>query len=68
VTQAAVEKVSQVINESALSAADKQEAKTDLHSIIKNTPGAESAARRTHERIVKMGGVLRAAYDEYIVP
>jgi hypothetical protein len=67
-TQAAVEKVSQIINESALSVTEKQEAKTDLDSILKNTTGAESAARRTHGRLVKIGGVLRAAYDEYVVP
>jgi len=67
-TQAAVDKVSEVINESALSATEKQEAKTDLELIIKNTPGAESAARRTHGRLAKMGGVLRATYDEYVLP
>jgi hypothetical protein len=63
-----VEKVSALINESALSVSEKQEAKTDLDSIIKNTPGAESAARRTHDRFAKMGGVLRVAYSEFIVP
>ena len=67
-TQAAVEKVGQLINESGLSTTEKQEVKTDLDSIIKNTPGAESAARRTHGRLVRMGGVLRVAYDEYVVP
>ncbi len=67
-TQTAIEKVSELINESALSVTEKQEAKTDLDSILKNTPGAESAARRTHGRLVKMGGVLRAAYTEYVVP
>jgi hypothetical protein len=67
-TQTAVEKVSELINESALSATEKHEAKTDLDSIIKNTPGAESAARRTHGRLAKMGVVLRAAYADYVVP
>jgi len=67
-TQAAVEKVSALIDESALTATEKQETKTDLDLIIKNTPGAESAARRTHGRLAKVGGVLRAAYSEYIVP
>ena len=67
-TQAAREKVGQLINESELTVTEKQEAKTDLDSILKNTPGAESAAHRTHERLVKMGGVLRAAYTELVVP
>lgn len=67
-TQAAMERVSALIDESALSTIEKQETKTDLDSIIKNIPGAESAARRTHDRLAKMGGVLRAAYDELIVP
>jgi hypothetical protein len=67
-TQAVREKVSQLIDESALSVTEKQEAKTDLDSILKNTPGAESAARRTHGRLVKIGGVLRAAYVDYVVP
>lgn len=67
-TQLAVEHVSTLINESMLSATEKLETKTDLDSIVKNAPGAESAARRTHDRFVKMGGVLRAAYDELIVP
>jgi hypothetical protein len=67
-TQAAFEKVSALIDESALTTIEKQEAKTDLDSIIKNTPGAESAARRTHGRLAKLGGVLRIAYEEYIVP
>jgi hypothetical protein len=66
--QAAREKVSQVINESALTVAEKQEAKTDLDEILKNTPGAESAARRTHGRLTKMGGALRSAYLDYVVP
>lgn len=66
--QNAVEKVSEVINESGLTATEKQEARSDLESILKNTAGAESAARRTHGRLAKMGGVLRAAYDEYVVP
>jgi hypothetical protein len=67
-TQAAMERVSALIDESAWSAIEKQETKTDLDSIIKNTPGAESAARRTHGRLARVGGVLRVAYDEYIVP
>jgi hypothetical protein len=67
-TQAAVEKIAKLIDESALSTTEKQETKTDLDSIIKNTPGAESAARRTHGRLAKIGGVLRVAYQEYIVP
>jgi hypothetical protein len=66
--QAAVEKLSQLIDESHLSLTEKQEAKTDLDSIIKNTAGAESAARRTHGRLAKMGTVLRAGYEDYIVP
>jgi hypothetical protein len=68
-TQKAMEKVSEGIDgDPALSASEKQESKTDLESIIKNTPGAESAARRTHGRLAKMGVVLRAAYAEYVVP
>jgi hypothetical protein len=67
-TQAAMEKVGQLINESGLSTTEKQETKADLDLIIKNTPEAESAARRTHKRLAKMGGVLRVAYDEYVVP
>jgi hypothetical protein len=67
-TQAAVQKVNEVIDQSVLSASEKQEAKTDLDLIIKNTPGAESAAHRTRGRLVKMGEVARVAYSEYIVP
>jgi hypothetical protein len=67
-TQAAMEKVSQLINESSLSITEKQEAKTDLDSILKNTPEAGSAARRTHGRLVRVGGVLQAAYVDYVVP
>lgn len=67
-TQVAVEKVSQLINESALSVDEKQETKTDLDLILNNTPGAESAARRTHGRLAKAGIVLRAAYSDYVVP
>jgi hypothetical protein len=67
-TQTAIEKVSALIDESPLKAVEKQETKNDLDSIIKNTPGAESAARRTHGRLAKVGGVLRVAYEEYIVP
>jgi len=67
-TQNTLGKVTEAINESALSAADKQEAKTDLESILKNTAGAEIAARRTHGRLVKMGGVLRTTYEEYVLP
>src|SRR5438046_880763 len=60
-TQAAMEKVGQLINESEFSTTEKQETKADLDLIIKNTPGAKSAARRTHKRLAKMGGVLRVA-------
>jgi hypothetical protein len=67
-TEAAMEKVSQLIDESELNDTEKQEAKTDLDSILKNKPGAESAAHRTHGRIVKMGGLLYAAYVDYVVP
>lgn len=67
-TQTAIAKVSALIDESPLSAVERQETKTDLDSIIKNTPGAESAARRTHGRLAKVGGMLRVAYEEYIVP
>lgn len=63
-----METVTQLISESKLSTTEKQEAKADLESIIKDNPGAESAARRTHGRLVKVGGTLRAAYDELIVP
>lgn len=67
-TRAAVEKVNELINKSTLSASEKQEAKTDLDAIIKNAPGAEIAAQRTHERLAKMGTALRAAYSEFVVP
>jgi hypothetical protein len=67
-TQAATEKINQVINESQLSVAEKREAKDELDLILRNTPGAESAARRTHERLAKVGGVVRAAYADYVVP
>jgi hypothetical protein len=67
-TQIAVEKISTLIDESTLSATEKQETKTDLDSIIKNTPEAERAARRTRGRLAQVGGMLRVAYDEYIVP
>jgi hypothetical protein len=67
-TQAVIDKINVLIDESVLTAIEKQETKTDLDSIIKNTPGAESAARRTHGRIARIGGVLRAAYQDYIVP
>lgn len=67
-TQAAVERVSQLINESGLSATEKQETRIDLDSLIKNTPGAKSAAHRTHDRLAKVGGALRVTYDEYVVP
>jgi hypothetical protein len=67
-TEAARKKVSQLIDESDLSVTEKQEAKTDLDSILKNSPDAESAARRTHGRLAKMGGVARAVYTDYVVP
>jgi hypothetical protein len=67
-TQTAIEKVSQAINASDLSTAEKQDATHELDSIIKNSPGAETAARRTHARLAKMGGLVRAAYNDYVVP
>jgi hypothetical protein len=67
-TQSAIEKVSQAIKDSDLTTAEKQEATSDLEAILKNTPGAESAARRTHGRLAKMNLVLRAAYIDYVVP
>jgi hypothetical protein len=47
-TQTARERVGQLIDDSELSADGKQQAKSDLDSILKNAPGAEIAARRTH--------------------
>jgi hypothetical protein len=67
-TEAARKKVSQLIDESELSVTEKQEAKTDLESILTNSPDAGSAARRTHGRLAKMGGVARAVYTDYVVP
>jgi hypothetical protein len=63
----AVEKVSQIIDDSPLSTLEKEEAKTDLDSIIKNKPDAETAAQRTHARL-KVSGALRTAYLDYVVP
>jgi hypothetical protein len=67
-TESAIEKVSQLISDSDLGVAEKQEATSDLESILKNNPGAEIAAHRTHRRLAKMGVVLRAAYEGYVVP
>ena len=67
-TQVAMEKVSQRIDESPLSVDEKEEAKNDLDSILKNKPDAESAAHRTQGRLAKAGGTLRAAYADYVVP
>jgi hypothetical protein len=67
-TQAAMDTVSQAIEGSDLSAAEKQEANDDLNLMLKNTPGAEGAARRTHGRFAKAGRVLRTVYIEWVVP
>lgn len=67
-TQAAQEKVNTLIDEAALSTDEKEQTKTDLDSILKNKPDAESAAHRTHGRLAKAGGALRAAYTDYVVP
>jgi hypothetical protein len=67
-THTAMESVGQAIKDSDLSVAEKQEAKSDLESILKNAPGAEIAAHRTSQRRAKMGAVARAAYDGYVVP
>jgi hypothetical protein len=60
--------VSQAIEVSDLSAAEKQEANNDLELILKNSPGAEGAARRTHGRLAKTGVVVRAVYTDWVVP
>lgn len=67
-TQTAIDRVTQLINESALTVVEKREATSDLELVILNTPGAESAAHRTHQRLVKIGGLLRAGYNDYVVP
>ena len=52
-TIAVMEKVAQLINESPLSTVEKEETKADLDSILKNAPNADTAARRTHGRLVR---------------
>jgi hypothetical protein len=60
--------VSQAIEGSDLSAAEKQEANDDLEQILRNTPGAEGAARRTHGHLAKTGVLVRAVYTDWVVP
>jgi hypothetical protein len=67
-TQAAIDEVTRLITESSLTLTEKQDARTDLEAILRNAPQAQSAARRTHNMIAKVGGALRIAYDELVVP
>jgi hypothetical protein len=67
-TEAAIDKVTRLIAESSLTVTEKQEARTDLETIFQNAPQAQSAARRTHNTIAKVGGALRIGYDEVVVP
>ena len=67
-TKTALEKVNQAIKESGLSEPEKREASSDLDSIIRSYPDAESAAQRTRGRMAKAGEAFRSAYRDYVVP
>ena len=67
-TQAAKEKVTELINTSELNAVEKAQAQADLEAILTGIPSAETAAKRTRSLFLKMGDKLHSAYLDYVVP